>query len=151
MWGAPQAVMIRNHVMLWTLSIGFELMELTFQHLLPNFNECWWDRCVPRFLPSQELANLLACTVCRLRRCMVIESCLTPAPCDWRSWLLDVLICNWLGIWGGMRTVKWFGCALTAGLHQKTTQCLRLALPHLFWLCSHVHVGHFHCLSCITC
>lgn len=41
--------MIRNHVMLWTLSIGFELMELTFQHLLPNFNECWWDRCVPGF------------------------------------------------------------------------------------------------------
>ena len=57
MWGAPQAVMIRNHVMLWTLSIGFELMELTFQHLLPNFNECWWDRFVPRFLPSPELAN----------------------------------------------------------------------------------------------
>ena len=43
---ARQAVMIRNHVMLWALSIGFELMELTFQHLLPNFNECWWDRCV---------------------------------------------------------------------------------------------------------
>ncbi|KAK9837431.1 hypothetical protein WJX81_001944 [Elliptochloris bilobata] len=66
-WWA-KAVMIRNHVMLWTLSIGFELMELTFQHLLPNFNECWWD-----------------------------------------SWLLDVLICNWLGIWAGMRSVKWFG------------------------------------------
>ena len=25
------------------LSIGFEFMELTFQHMLPNFNECWWD------------------------------------------------------------------------------------------------------------
>lgn len=38
-------------------SIGFELMEVTFQHWLPNFNECWWD-----------------------------------------SWILDVAICNNLGI-----------------------------------------------------
>ena len=62
-----QAVMIRNHVMLWTLSIGFELMELTFQHLLPNFNECWWDRCVLGFLPRQGLVHMSAsnflCTV----------------------------------------------------------------------------------------
>ena len=38
-----QALIIRDYPMLWTLSIGFELMELTFQHMLPNFNECWWD------------------------------------------------------------------------------------------------------------
>jgi phosphatidylserine synthase 2 len=24
----------------------FELMELTFRHQLPNFNECWWDSWV---------------------------------------------------------------------------------------------------------
>lgn len=41
-WG--KALIMRNYPMLWTLSIGFELMELTFQHMLPNFNECWWDR-----------------------------------------------------------------------------------------------------------
>ena len=40
-WG--KAVIIRNLPMLWILSVGFELMELTFQHMLPNFNECWWD------------------------------------------------------------------------------------------------------------
>lgn len=38
-----QALIIRDNAMLWVLSIGFELMELTFQHMLPNFNECWWD------------------------------------------------------------------------------------------------------------
>ncbi len=43
-WG--KALIMRNYPMLWTLSIGFELMELTFQHMLPNFNECWWDRYV---------------------------------------------------------------------------------------------------------
>ena len=55
------------------------------------------------------------------------EGVLRPALCCWRSWLLDVLICNWLGIWAGMRTVKWFGCALTIGLRQVAV--LRLALP----------------------
>jgi Phosphatidyl serine synthase len=37
-------------------------MELTFQHMLPNFNECWWD-----------------------------------------SWILDVALCNFLGMWAGMK------------------------------------------------
>lgn len=59
--------MIRNQPLLWVLSFGFELMELTFRHMLPNFNECWWDSIV-----------------------------------------LDVLVCNWFGIWAGMRTVRYF-------------------------------------------
>lgn len=59
--------MIRNQSLLWVLSIGFELMELTFRHMLPNFNECWWD-----------------------------------------SIILDILICNWFGIWAGMHTVRYF-------------------------------------------
>ena len=37
------ACITRCRWMLWTCSIGFELMELTFQHWLLNFNECWWD------------------------------------------------------------------------------------------------------------
>lgn len=41
-WWA-KALIMRNYWMLWTCSIGFELMELTFQHWLLNFNECWWD------------------------------------------------------------------------------------------------------------
>jgi phosphatidylserine synthase 2 len=47
------------------LSIGFELMELTFHHMLPNFNECWWD-----------------------------------------SWILDVLLCNNIGIMIGLAIMK---------------------------------------------
>ncbi|KAH9746562.1 CDP-diacylglycerol--serine O-phosphatidyltransferase 1 [Citrus sinensis] len=64
-WG--KAILIRNQPLLWLLSIGFELMELTFRHMLPNFNECWWD-----------------------------------------SIILDILICNWFGIWAGMHTVRYF-------------------------------------------
>jgi len=40
-WG--KSMMIRHTGILWVLSIAFEIMELTFQHWLPNFNECWWD------------------------------------------------------------------------------------------------------------
>ena len=38
-WG--KALIIRDYPMLWTLSVGFEFMEMTFSHMLPNFNECW--------------------------------------------------------------------------------------------------------------
>eukprot|EP00898_Chlorokybus_atmophyticus_P003612 jgi/Chlat1/4251/Chrsp27S04325 len=64
-WG--KALIIRNTRLLWVMSILFELLEKTFQHMLPNFNECWWD-----------------------------------------SWLLDFALCNALGIWLGMRTVRHF-------------------------------------------
>ncbi|KMT19495.1 hypothetical protein BVRB_1g011180 isoform C [Beta vulgaris subsp. vulgaris] len=45
----------------------FKNVYLTFRHMLPNFNECWWD-----------------------------------------SIILDILLCNWFGIWTGMRTVRYF-------------------------------------------
>lgn len=37
------ALMIRDHLICWSISILFELYELTFSHWLPNFKECWWD------------------------------------------------------------------------------------------------------------
>lgn len=43
----------------------WEITEITFAHLLPNFIECWWDALV-----------------------------------------LDVLICNGLGIWCGLKICK---------------------------------------------
>ncbi|CAM6099516.1 unnamed protein product [Calypogeia fissa] len=64
-WG--KSIMVRSLALSWMLSIGFEMMEVTFNHMLPNFNECWWD-----------------------------------------SLILDIAICNFLGIWAGLRTVKYF-------------------------------------------
>lgn len=77
-----KALVIRDWAMLWVLSFGFELMELTFQHMLPNFNECWWD-----------------------------------------SWVLDVAVCNLIGIYVGMKTVRWFGSRTYnwSGLSQQKT------------------------------
>lgn len=71
-----KAILIRHMGILWAISCMWEITELAFAHLLPNFIECWWDALV-----------------------------------------LDVLICNGLGIWCGlkicqmleMREYKWVG------------------------------------------
>lgn len=59
---------------LWAISAMWEITEIAFAHLLPNFVECWWDAVI-----------------------------------------LDVILCNGLGIWCGlklcqlleMREYKW--------------------------------------------
>ncbi|CAL1541969.1 unnamed protein product [Lymnaea stagnalis] len=56
-----KALLIRHYGILWTISVMWEITEVAFAHLLPNFAECWWDAIV-----------------------------------------LDVLLCNGLGIWLGM-------------------------------------------------
>lgn len=60
-----KAILIRHIGILWAISIMWEITEITFAHLLPNFIECWWDALI-----------------------------------------LDVLICNALGIWCGLKICK---------------------------------------------
>ena len=38
------ALVLRDARLCWAGSLLFELGEITFQHWLPNFHECWWDR-----------------------------------------------------------------------------------------------------------
>eukprot|EP00095_Tigriopus_kingsejongensis_P001480 maker-scaffold124_size330879-snap-gene-1.24 protein:Tk01480 transcript:maker-scaffold124_size330879-snap-gene-1.24-mRNA-1 annotation:"phosphatidylserine synthase" len=65
-WGM-KALLIRHYGLCWSISIMWELTEMVFGHLLPNFYECWWD-----------------------------------------NFILDVLICNGLGIFTGMQVVRYF-------------------------------------------
>ena len=60
-WGM-KALLLRHYGICWSISIMWELTEMVFGHLLPNFYECWWDNMV-----------------------------------------LDVLLCNGLGIFTGMQ------------------------------------------------
>lgn len=60
-----KAILIRHVGILWAISVMWEITEITFAHLLPNFIECWWDALI-----------------------------------------LDVLICNGLGIWCGLKICK---------------------------------------------
>jgi len=43
-WG--KMLLIRDVYLATTLSILFEILEVTFQHMLPNFKECWWDHII---------------------------------------------------------------------------------------------------------
>ena len=36
-------LILRDWRMVTAVSLGFEVVEVTFQHVLPNFRECWWD------------------------------------------------------------------------------------------------------------
>jgi len=94
-----KAIALRDRRLLWAYSIAFELMELTFQHWLKNFNECWWD-----------------------------------------SWILDVALCNSVGIYFGMKTVTffegrtydWTGMERSKGLSGKVRRSIMLFTPASF-------------------
>eukprot|EP01063_Lacrimia_lanifica_P009619 TRINITY_DN16558_c0_g1_i1.p1 TRINITY_DN16558_c0_g1~~TRINITY_DN16558_c0_g1_i1.p1 ORF type:complete len:369 (+),score=111.51 TRINITY_DN16558_c0_g1_i1:82-1188(+) len=43
-WG--KMLIMRSFPMVWIISLGFEHIEVLFQHMLPNFLECWWDHIV---------------------------------------------------------------------------------------------------------
>ena len=38
-----KAFLLRSYGMSWMISILWELTEIVFKHILPNFQECWWD------------------------------------------------------------------------------------------------------------
>ncbi|KAG5532308.1 hypothetical protein RHGRI_026815 [Rhododendron griersonianum] len=85
-WG--KAIMFRNQPLLWVLSIGFELMELTFRHMLPNFNECWWDSIVLDILICNWFGE-------------------NPDATRWFALLNRIMVLR-KGIWAGMHTVRYF-------------------------------------------
>ena len=45
-----KAMLVRHYGMLWTISLMWEVTEVFFAHILPNFYECWWDMLVLDFL-----------------------------------------------------------------------------------------------------
>ncbi|KAL0961865.1 hypothetical protein UPYG_G00332640 [Umbra pygmaea] len=60
-----KAMLIRSYSLCWTISITWELTELFFMHLLPNFAECWWDQVVLDILLCNGGGIWLGMTVCR--------------------------------------------------------------------------------------
>uniref|UniRef100_A0A3Q1GWV9 Phosphatidylserine synthase n=1 Tax=Acanthochromis polyacanthus TaxID=80966 RepID=A0A3Q1GWV9_9TELE len=62
-WGM-KALLIRSYGLCWTISITWELTELFFMHLLPNFAECWWDQVILDILLCNGGGIWLGMTVC---------------------------------------------------------------------------------------
>ncbi|KDQ15125.1 hypothetical protein BOTBODRAFT_32107 [Botryobasidium botryosum FD-172 SS1] len=58
--------------------------------------------------------------------------------CWWDHWILDVLVCNWLGLYLGMMTCSYFevkqytwrGFRQSRGIRQKTSRVFRQLTPH---------------------
>lgn len=48
-------MIIRDTKIAWIISGSFELIEISWRHLLPNFWECWWDHVSNRFKNSNFL------------------------------------------------------------------------------------------------
>lgn len=51
--------LFRDVYVCWFLSIWFELLEYSFQHILPNFAECWWDHVRPPRCPTTSFDHSL--------------------------------------------------------------------------------------------
>ncbi|XP_041665750.1 phosphatidylserine synthase 1 isoform X2 [Cheilinus undulatus] len=62
---AMKALLIRSYGLCWTISITWELTELFFMHLLPNFAECWWDQVILDILLCNGGGIWLGMTACR--------------------------------------------------------------------------------------
>ncbi|XP_056267562.1 phosphatidylserine synthase 1 [Pseudoliparis swirei] len=62
---AVKALLIRSYGLCWTISITWELTELFFMHLLPNFAECWWDQVILDILLCNGGGIWLGMTACR--------------------------------------------------------------------------------------
>eukprot|EP01113_Clastostelium_recurvatum_P032916 TRINITY_DN4292_c0_g1_i2.p1 TRINITY_DN4292_c0_g1~~TRINITY_DN4292_c0_g1_i2.p1 ORF type:complete len:458 (-),score=145.06 TRINITY_DN4292_c0_g1_i2:34-1407(-) len=62
-WG--KAVLLRDLYVCWFASILFEIWEMTFEFMLPNFKECWWDHIILDILICNGLGIFLGLATCR--------------------------------------------------------------------------------------
>ena len=62
-----KAILFPNYLFLWTNSILFELIEYSFEHQLPNFNECWWDHWIIDVLLTNAIGIYLGMKIFKAR------------------------------------------------------------------------------------
>ncbi|CAG0888752.1 unnamed protein product [Cyprideis torosa] len=60
-----KAILVRHYGILWTISIMWEVTEVLFSHLLPNFIECWWDAFGLDVLLCNGLGIYVGMQICR--------------------------------------------------------------------------------------
>jgi len=60
---AVKFMILRDWTICWVLSFGFELCELTFRFILPNFWECWWDHLLLDLFGMNLLGMVIGCVM----------------------------------------------------------------------------------------
>ncbi|KAB5595898.1 hypothetical protein CTheo_662 [Ceratobasidium theobromae] len=123
---------IRPHPAFWRIVLGINLLyELALVFLL--FQDLGSARIMMTYLDP----NLGV----PLPEKSYAEDCSLTAKnlwCWWDHWVLDVLLCNWLGIYVGMRTCAYFevkhftwrSIHSTKGVRRKTKRVLKQFTPH---------------------
>jgi phosphatidylserine synthase 2 len=94
------AMLVRDRLVCWVMSVSWEFIEISLTHHLPNFAECWWDQLI-----------------------------------------LDVLLCNGLGIEVGVRLCsflevqqyKWSGLMSIPTLRGKATRIIAQFTTPMSW------------------
>ena len=61
---AMKAILVRHYGICWTISFTWEITEMAFSHLLPNFIECWWDAFILDFLICNGLGIWFGMYIC---------------------------------------------------------------------------------------
>ncbi|KAI1305373.1 Phosphatidylserine synthase 1 [Halotydeus destructor] len=69
-WGhflgwAMKAMLVRHYGICWTISCMWEITEVVFAHLLPNFVECWWDALILDVLLCNGIGIYLGMWMCK--------------------------------------------------------------------------------------
>lgn len=112
--------MIRDWWTCTIVSVMFEFLEYSLEHQLPNFSECWWDHvgaghahwgwptCTAQPSPLRSTLPLGGGTwgpePPQMRQDRAEGQ---AAPASSPQWIMDVLVCNGLGIYCGMKTLEW--------------------------------------------
>lgn len=63
---AFKAILVRHYGICWTVSVMWEITEVAFAHLLPNFTECWWDALILDVMLCNALGICLGLQVCKM-------------------------------------------------------------------------------------
>lgn len=71
-----KTLILRDYWLCTVLSLGFEILEYSLQHQLPNFNECWWDHWILDFLVCNGLGIYVGMKTCEY---------FSMKPYNWRN------------------------------------------------------------------
>jgi len=59
-----KSLMLRDQLVCWAISISWEIIEIGFLHMLPNFAECWWDQLILDVLVTNGLGIYVGHKLC---------------------------------------------------------------------------------------
>uniref|UniRef100_A0A7S2TVZ1 L-serine-phosphatidylethanolamine phosphatidyltransferase n=1 Tax=Lotharella oceanica TaxID=641309 RepID=A0A7S2TVZ1_9EUKA len=60
-----KAIVIRERLILWHMSVTWEFVEMSLSYKLPNFAECWWDHWVMDVLVCNGVGIEVGIWMCR--------------------------------------------------------------------------------------